>query len=454
MTGKPTRPRGAARRLRFSVIPAAVAVASVANAAAEVVAGPVLGYVLPHEAAVFVDTAREALVTLDLIASGDAGRVLTRTILTEEGSAFRALFTLSGLHPDTRYTYHVSINGEPTTERLRGGFHTPPPPGADLRGRPLRIAMAGARQPLSGGSETSEDALPALAKMPVDAVFWTGGQQPLPPHATPTATAMHRKYRSLFEESALGTLFRNAAQYSVWSRHEVGEARSGKDWIFRGLAARAFCASVPRPVCGHPDFGGTASQARIGLAEFFLLDAVSFHSAAGSEAPRAFGEEQLAWLSRALAASEAPFRIIVAGRSLLTPVDREHTWQFARAERDRFLETLRSTDTPGVFFITGGAREGEMTRVTRPGTYPLHELTVGAVRLGEPPSGERPALNYDRMPGTRVAVAHFAVVEFSGGRGEPSMEITVFNASGESVWRDTFRASELRQREASQRRTP
>ncbi len=419
-----------------------------------VAAGPFAGYILPHEVALVVDTTGEAVVTAELRSPEHQDARQARTIVTGADEAFRANFVFSGLRADTRYTYGISVNGEPPTETLRGAFRTPPPPLATAPERPLRIAFAGARHPAGPAISTAQDALPALAESGVDAVIWTGGQQPIDRQSTPTAEGLRRQYRTLFEEPALAPLLRNTAQFSVWSRYEAGHPRFGGGWIHRSVAADAFCRSLPRPVCGHPEFGGTTSQVRLGPAEFLLLDAVSFHHSAGSGTPRAFGEAQLAWLLDALAASDAPFRIVVAGRSLLTPVDSGHTWRFARAERDAFLDALRAAGTPGVFFITGAAPEGEMTRVSRAGAYTLHELTLGPVRGNDRTEPSPPALNYDRMPGTRVGQAHFAVAEFGNDRGEPSMRISVIDASGETVWRDAFRASELRQREASQRSTP
>ncbi len=439
-------------RLLLSFLLTAAAVLSLD--AAPVAAGPFAGYILPREAALVVDTTEEAVVTVELRSAEHPDARQSRTVITSADDAFRAAFIFSGLRPDTRYNYRVSINGEPSTDALRGAFLTPPSPRPTAPERPLRVAFAGARHAGARGDPAAANALPALAESGVDVVIWTGGQQPVESQSTPTAEGLRRQFRTLFEEPDLAPLLRNAAQYSVWSRYEAGHPRSGNRWIHRGVAADAFCRSLPRPVCGHPEFGGTTSQVRLGPAEFFFLDAVSFHHSADGGTPRAFGDAQLAWLLDALAASDAPFRLVVAGRSLLTPVDAENTWRFARAERDAFLEALRSAGTPGVFFVTGAAPEGEMTRVSRTGTYPLHELTLGPVRGSKPSGQTRPALNYDRMPGTRVGQAHFAVAEFDSDRGEPSMRISVVDASGETLWRDTFRASELRQREASQRRTP
>ncbi|MCC5805403.1 MAG: hypothetical protein JJU00_03655 [Opitutales bacterium] len=442
----------AVRLLLGLLLPALPAVLSSAHPA--VVAGPYAGYILPREASLVVDTAEEAVVTAELRSPDDPDARQSRTVITDADNGFRAIFLFSGLRADTRYTYGISINGEPPTEALRGAFRTPPPPLEVAPERPLRVAFVGARHPAAPGVPPEQNALPALADSRVDGVIWTGGQQPVDRQSTPTADGLRRQYRTLFEEPDLAPLLRNTAQYSVWSRYEAGHPRSGNRWIHRAGATDAFCKSLPRTVCGHPGFGGTASQVRLGPAEFFFLDAVSFHRSAGTGAPAAFGETQLAWLLDALEASDAPFRVVIAGRSLLTPVDQGHTWQFARAERNGFLEALRAAAVPGVFLVTGAAPEGEMTRISRTGAYPLHELSLGPVRSGGAPETSRPALNYDRMPGTRVDTAHFAVAEFGSDRGEPSMRITVIDAAGESLWRDTFRASELRQREASQRSTP
>ncbi len=83
-----------------------------------------------------------------------------------------------------------------------------------------------------------------------------------------------------------------------------------------------------------------------------------------------------------------------------------------------------------------------MSRLERPGTYPLYELTVSPL-TASPFAGADNEANPLRVPGTLVVQRNFAVLEFTGPARERRVVIRVYSAQGKLLWERTLWAREL-----------
>ena len=155
------------------------------------------------------------------------------------------------------------------------------------------------------------------------------------------------------------------------------------------------------------------------------------------------GLEQREWLVDALATSNASFKIVAMGGQFLNPDPRfEHYARWAE-EREWILARLAEDRISGVFFISGDIHHTEMTRLERPGAYPLYDLTVSALtaRVSKVDAQDGNTL---RLPGTAVEEHNLATLDFSGHRADRRMTITVWDAAGMKKWERVVPASELR----------
>lgn len=401
-----------------------------------------LGYVLPGEATVWVETPESAQVEILLRSDAQTDAAPVRFSETakkvDSGGRHRAVLFLGSLRPGSRYRYEVRLNGE--AAGLEGGFRTPPGPAAPFSGF-YQILLAGRVETVVGTLTEDLDASGALVSAGGDALIWLGGQH-AHTAASPSAEGFTRHFRSLAADPVLAPFLASTAQWSVWGPSDLPRSAQGPMGLHGGMARAAFCGAWPRPACGHPGFGGMVNQARLGPAEFFFIDVVSFRESGGGGRPaRLLGDAQMDWLLQALEASDAPFRFVVSGLPLLPTTRGAENWRAFESERAEFLNRLLLRNPPGVFVLSGDAPFGELSRVDRTARYPLHELTLGPLRQADPV--RQPPLNMDRQPGTFAASAHFAKLTLGTARNDWSLTVEVFDGAGRLLWRDQFLASEL-----------
>ena len=112
------------------------------------------------------------------------------------------------------------------------------------------------------------------------------------------------------------------------------------------------------------------------------------------------------------------------------------------AERQRLLDLIAAEKVPGVVFLSGARHHTELTRMERPGMYPLYDLTVSPMSAGvSAPSAEEN--NTGRVEGTLVNALNFASLDFSGPRLTRTMTIRVFDSYGKELWTRALTAQDL-----------
>jgi alkaline phosphatase D len=110
-------------------------------------------------------------------------------------------------------------------------------------------------------------------------------------------------------------------------------------------------------------------------------------------------------------------------------------------ERRKFLERLSSASIPGLFFLSGDRHHAELTKLSRPGKYPLYDLTTSPLTAGIHNAGNEP--NTLRVPNTLFNGHNFALLKFSGTK-ERVMTICLKDNRGRSVWEKVIKASDLK----------
>jgi alkaline phosphatase D len=145
-----------------------------------------------------------------------------------------------------------------------------------------------------------------------------------------------------------------------------------------------------------------------------------------------------------LASSRATFKFVVNGSQVLNPVARWENYATFPEERGRLLAALRENDIGGVIFLTGDVHHTVLSRMTRPGTYPLYDLTISPLTAGPTDTDEARNGNHLLVPGSLYADRNFATLDFSGPREDRLLTITVYATDGGEVWSREIRASELR----------
>ncbi|HUG40524.1 MAG TPA: alkaline phosphatase D family protein [Longimicrobiales bacterium] len=444
------------RFLPFALLFLAAPLGTPLAAQAGLRAGPMTGYSEMREAMVWLQTDAPAEVAIEYWDSAAPGRrYRTDTAFTLAATAFTARFPIGLLEPGRVYHYRPVIDGRPVDRPYPMRFVTQslwqwradPPPFTVALGSCLYVNDPPYDRP--GAPYGGEyEILQAIHDRRPDAMVWLGDNVYLREADWYSRSGILYRYGHTRALPHLQPLLAGAHHYAIWDDHDYGPNDSDRSFRDRADTHDAFRLFWGNPTYGMPGLPGITTMFAWADVEFFLLDDRTHRTPnrrnTGDDA--LLGDDQLRWLVDALAASHAPFRLVVVGGQVLNPSGEGETWAaVAPDERDRLLRLLREEDIWGVMFLTGDRHFTELSRLDRPGTYPLYDLTVSPLTAGPYPTG-RDEANPLRVQGTFHGARNFATLAFSGPRTDRVMEITVRDVQGREVWTWTIAASELRPR--------
>ncbi|MBS0658284.1 MAG: alkaline phosphatase D family protein [Verrucomicrobia bacterium] len=288
----------------------------------------------------------------------------------------------------------------------------------------------------------------AIANKRPDVMVWLGDTIYLrEPDFGSRAGIVHRwtHGRSLPD---LQPLLSSAAHYFIWDDHDYGPNDSDRSYSEKGITRAVFelfTANPPSALPEHPRL--ITNRFEWGDVEFFLTDDRTDRAPnkrTTGERPY-LGRDQLRWLIDALVGSTATFKIICVGNQVLNdgPSDGIEGYSLYREEHRELLEALQRERIRGVLFLTGDRHAAELTRVERPGTYPLYDLTTSPLTSGVSDRMLKDK-NTGRVEGTMLLERNFALLRFSGPRSARVLTLQVCKTDGSVAWERKIEAKELR----------
>jgi alkaline phosphatase D len=425
----------------------------------EIRSGPMVGAADMREVKLWVQTtgaARVHVVYSEVAPDGViALRLARRTaeVVTRRDSGYVAHLVADSVEPGTSYDYYVVINGRPVRHPYLTRFTTPPlwqyrtdPPAFSvLLGSCFYIREDGTDRPNSNYGD-STGVLRAMAARPSQVMLWLGDNTYLREADWNSWTGIVRRWTSTRSFRDLQPLLADRTHIAAWDDHDYGPNDSDRSFWNKDATKAAFDLFWRNPSSGLPGTGGgITTQYAWGDVEFFLMDDRWFRSPnrRSTASPRAyFGELQLQWLVDALTTSRATFKLVVVGGQVLNPAALFENYATYPEERQKLIDLITAERIPGVVFLTGDRHHTELTRLERPGTYPLYDFTVSPLSAGvsRPPENER---NTGRVEGTLVNTQNFGELSFSGPRLSRTMTMKVFDAAGVEQWSRSFTAQDL-----------
>jgi len=399
--------------------------------AAPPVIGPIIGDVGHDEASVFVRLDRQDPLAMALVDA--SGKVIkTMDVRPNFDQGYTAHWRLTGLEADS--TYAVTIAGE------RVFFKTATDPG-----RPARLSLA------IGSCADDRPGLKnpvwrAIQKDEPDALVLIGDS----PYIDGTdLNLQRRRYVEFFGSPELMSLLKRTTLHAVWDDHDfAGEGSDGRA-PGKEHARQAFVEHHPVGTAGESN-QGVYSSFRRGPVEAFLLDTRWFSGTAKSYAdpgkPTLLGEQQWEWLQRGLAASTAPFKLLVSGMAWNGAVrpGKPDRWMAYPHERAALFEFLAEKSIAGVVLVSGDVHRTRVFQHPPEETgvaYPLTELMTSP--LGTNPEKEAgvasPNLVFDQ------AEAHAYLLATADSREDPPVLAASFRSAGAGEFgKIVLRADELR----------
>jgi alkaline phosphatase D len=299
-------------------------------------------------------------------------------------------------------------------------------------------------EPPSARRETDYGIFPVIAARQPDLMLWLGDNVYLRDMDASSRTGLLERYGHNRALPELQALLASTHHYAVWDDHDYGPNDSDRSYRDKHWSREVFTLFWGNPSAGIEGSPGITTRFDWADVEFFLLDNRWNRSPNMRSTGRrqVFGEVQMEWLIDALSSSRATFKVVVAGGQVLNPVRTAETYANFPEERQELLRRVQEEAVRGVLFLTGDRHFSELSKMDRPGTYPLYDLTVSPLATWIERNGGREP-NTLRVPGTLVAEQNFGLMEVTGPRGERRLTLSVLDVAGAVKWTRTVAASEL-----------
>lgn len=303
--------------------------------------GPIVGPVDHESAVVWLRTEGAPEVAIRFVDSNGA-EVHAARLTPAAGSDWCASGAVRGLRPDTAYRCLVTAPGG-----VDGacGFRTAVHP--DQPGR-CTVAIG------SCASESFPGVWERMADEGAEVVVLCGDT---PYIDTSDLAVNRRRHHEFLAQPGLADLLRTRSLVGTWDDHDFGGNDTDGRGVDRDGIRRVFLDYRPLATAGE-DGQGIYTSLRRGPVEIFLIDARFFSqtepSPVAADKPTLLGRRQWDWLRRSLAASSAPFKLLVTGMVWHDKPNREKDdWETYAHEREALFRWIGDRRIGGVVLVGG-----------------------------------------------------------------------------------------------------
>ena len=217
---------------------------------------------------------------------------------------------------------------------------------------------------------------------------------------TTNAAVMKAKYQVRKNSEFFRALRTKAPVLATWDDHDFGWNDAGASYPMKRTSQQLFLDFMDEPIESPRRQREGIYDARVfgspgRCVQVILLDTRYFRSAlatgennvvpsGGKYIPHPdpnvtmLGEAQWHWLEQQLRVP-AEVRIIASSIQFISEFSGAEAWANMPREKQRLLDLLEKTRANGVLFISGDRHWAELSRLDRPGAYPLYDLTASAL---------------------------------------------------------------------------
>jgi alkaline phosphatase D len=414
--------------------------------------GPMLGYSDHREVALWIQTKSESNVQFrfwDL--ENPTAKRRTESVRTEKRNAFAVEIHADSLLPGKKYQYEVLINGKaqkfdyPLQFQTLAlwQFRTDPPTFTAAVGSCAYVNELFWDRPGRGYGD-SMMVFKTLHEQKPDLMLWLGDNTYTREGDWNTKSGFLHRYTHTRSLPEMQPLLASTHHYAAWDDHDYGPNDGDRSFWNKEMASETFDLFWANPNGKPLGKGSVVNTFGWGDCQFFMLDDRWFRAPNDSkDSTRAFfGEEQINWLIDALTYSKANFKIITCGGQVINDARMFENYAVYPVERRKLIDRITAAGITGVFFLSGDRHHAELSKLDRPGTYPLYDLTTSPLTAGTHKPGNEP--NTLRVPGTLYNGRNFALLKLSGTAKDRVMKIQVMSNLGRLVWEKDIKASELK----------
>jgi alkaline phosphatase D len=396
--------------------------------------GPLVGSVTESGVTVWLRTAKEVDVVLAVHGAGKSHYAKAHSAAAGD---YTAAVKISGLRPDTEYTYGLTIS--PSEDFLHNPawrFRTSPKPGSKTK---FTLAFGGG----AGYVPEHERMWNTIGKFNPRLMLLLGdntySDAPKSPHMQKYC---YYRRQSRPEFSALVS---RTPTYTIWDDHDFGTNDCWGGPAIEMPTWKRPVWNVFKQNWANPGYGGGSKQPGVwydfslGDVDFIMLDGRYYRTDPKVEKPSMLGPVQLAWLTERLKASRGTFKVICS------PVPWEYrtkgksrdTWNGFQAEREKIFSLIEKEKIEGVLLMSADRHRSDAWQIKRPGGYDLYEFNSSRL-TNQHVHGEMAAaiFSYNKKQS-------FGLVTFDTTAADPTVTYKVINIDGKEMHTITLKRSQL-----------
>jgi alkaline phosphatase D len=235
----------------------------------------------------------------------------------------------------------------------------------------------------------------------------------------------------------LNAFLHSKQNYAIWDDHDYGTNNSDASFKKKDISLNVFQQFWPNPI---PDTLNYYSFKKSD-AQFFMLD----DRYNNEQEKEILGKQQLDWLKKSLAASNATFKFICIGMQALNPISTKECFYKTETEYKELVEFIIQHQINGVLFISGDRHHAELMKVQENGLYPLYDFTTSPLTMYPVKIGKKSKeyKNPYKIEGTYFPSYNYGKIALSGERKDRKCIIELKDKHGNTVWNYEIKAKNL-----------
>lgn len=337
------------------------------------------------------------------------------------GDEIPVVLTLNELLPDAEYHVEIYLDSVLVEEEM--DIYTPRNYLADT------YFLLGHGLNLNHKDDKGDAILDAMGEVASDFMVWMGNNIYFDDAEADSFKKMLDKYKSVRKREKVNNFMKLMPHIATWNAKDFGLNTSDTRFALKDstlMAFNMFWPNAPKKTYNyaHKDYG-VYKRYDYEDIEIFMLDNRMFKSTLNEDEPQLLGPNQMNRFINEIMGSDAAFKFIVCGNSILSEGTDDEPFTAYEAEHQELMRRLHLSRINGVVFLTSDAIGVDLVKKDREHAYPLYELQI-------------PGLSEDGMFG-----GNFARVKVEGDYRKRICTLQVYNESGDEVFKKKIHQTEI-----------